>query len=705
MKRNFWKLLGIWTVAILIVNPLGNFPLNDDWAYGQNVFNIVQDGNWIFEDWLAMTLIAQVVWGAFFCKLFGTTFTVLRISTLLLAFLGMWGTYKCFFEVSRKEQWAFWGTLLIAFNPWYFSLSFTFMTDVPFYCCFIWSFYFFLCALKNDQKGDILLGMLFAVLATLIRQFGLLTPLAFGVTYLLKRRNREAIIIAVIPFMATYGIMTLYIKWLEMVRGLSAGFGRLSLFVERLLNHLSIETILERSGQLFFYWGLFLLPFLFWTDTKTRQTSTKRFSILFVLVGLSVYFFFLSAWEQIPTGNVFYNLGLGPKVLKDTYFKINLTPVLSSTNWVIFKIVGFGAALFLIWRILINYIQLDIKQILAVDEWDWGKTFAGCVMLPYLSFLLVDYYFWDRYFLLLLPFWVIILNTNTSHEKQWAKVIGKIIFVIIALFSITATHDYLAWNRARWNALNELTNQASNQSTNQPINQSTEQPTNQIDGGFEFNAWRGTNRRKRNPISKNGKAWWFIEDDKYVVSFGPINCYEAVKNYPFTSFLPPGKTDILLLKRTPFHRQDTILCRAEKLTLDSTSFISNDSMFLFGNGDRRDNTRVFSGNYAVKLTANYAFGLTTRFDNIKPCDRLSVSVRRYDPFKTSGIVLSATNGEQFYEFQREAILQDTSGWDLLNYELTIPANYPDSVLNFYLWNPSSHDVWYDDLELIWKSHK
>lgn len=32
------SVLGIFTVAVLLVNPVGEFPLNDDWAYTQNCF-------------------------------------------------------------------------------------------------------------------------------------------------------------------------------------------------------------------------------------------------------------------------------------------------------------------------------------------------------------------------------------------------------------------------------------------------------------------------------------------------------------------------------------------------------------------------------------------------------------------------------------------------------------------------------------------
>ena len=35
-------LILIWGISVLVVNPLGNFPLNDDWAYAQSVRDLCE---------------------------------------------------------------------------------------------------------------------------------------------------------------------------------------------------------------------------------------------------------------------------------------------------------------------------------------------------------------------------------------------------------------------------------------------------------------------------------------------------------------------------------------------------------------------------------------------------------------------------------------------------------------------------------------
>ena len=40
---NILIIIAIWTVMVIVVNPLGNFPLNDDWVYGSI------RSHWVYE--------------------------------------------------------------------------------------------------------------------------------------------------------------------------------------------------------------------------------------------------------------------------------------------------------------------------------------------------------------------------------------------------------------------------------------------------------------------------------------------------------------------------------------------------------------------------------------------------------------------------------------------------------------------------------
>ena len=58
-RRDITAIVLIWVVLALVIDPSGDFPLNDDWAYGLSVKALVERGEIRFTDWGCQTLIAQ----------------------------------------------------------------------------------------------------------------------------------------------------------------------------------------------------------------------------------------------------------------------------------------------------------------------------------------------------------------------------------------------------------------------------------------------------------------------------------------------------------------------------------------------------------------------------------------------------------------------------------------------------------------------
>ena len=52
----------LWGASLLLVNPRGDFPLDDDWSYGMTVKRLLQDGDFRPTGFTAMPLISQAVW-------------------------------------------------------------------------------------------------------------------------------------------------------------------------------------------------------------------------------------------------------------------------------------------------------------------------------------------------------------------------------------------------------------------------------------------------------------------------------------------------------------------------------------------------------------------------------------------------------------------------------------------------------------------
>src|SRR5688572_27510367 len=68
-------LIAVFIAAVLIVDPRGNFPLDDDWGVGFMTFTLVQTGTIQFSPFASATAYLQFFWGALWASMFGETFT------------------------------------------------------------------------------------------------------------------------------------------------------------------------------------------------------------------------------------------------------------------------------------------------------------------------------------------------------------------------------------------------------------------------------------------------------------------------------------------------------------------------------------------------------------------------------------------------------------------------------------------------------
>src|SRR5438094_1729155 len=165
--------------VLLAAPPLGEFPINDDWLYARTVQGLVERGQLEVPAWGASSLVLQAYWGALFARLFGFSHLALRASTLVLAAVGLVGFYLLLRELLDPGR-ALLGTLLLLVNPLYVTLSYSFMTDVPFLSLTLWALFCYTRALRGQRPhlGWLAGGSLFAGGAFLVRQFGAALPLA-----------------------------------------------------------------------------------------------------------------------------------------------------------------------------------------------------------------------------------------------------------------------------------------------------------------------------------------------------------------------------------------------------------------------------------------------------------------------------------------------------------------------------------------------
>jgi 4-amino-4-deoxy-L-arabinose transferase-like glycosyltransferase len=542
-------LVGLWIVIAIAVNPIGNFPLNDDWAYGKAVQRLLETGVVRIPDWSAMNHIVQLFWGALFCLPFGFSFTALRFSTLTLGLVGVLAVYALLREFHPRPPIPILGALLIALNPIYLGLSNTFMTDVPFFALFVLSLWLFSRGLMRNRTKLLVAGVVAAGFALMIRQFGLVLFVAFGCAYVYKKGAAlKNVMTGILMAALGVGLQISYQFWLRATGRGSAFFGNPVRDVSKILSAGAGVVVLEslkRVLEYAIYSGMFLFPFLlllFVRQYRSWPMARRRWRVGFLAVFSAVTLVEFALHDiRLPfTNNVMSDLGLGPLTLRDAAFgptDFGIPPAMRAL-WITLTVVGvLGAGLLFVFFFLGGQRIFRKRRAASRPETGTVVLVFSAVLIYFFSILART--FFDRY---LLPFWPLFLilaavaAADSGAVKRTPRTVTLVIVLLLLAyggFAVGATHDYLLWNRVRWNATDVLM-------------ETDKVWPRQIDGGLEFNGW---NLFRLDYQPTPGKSWWWVEGDDYCVSFGLIPDYKIAKSYPLKRWLPFGPKTILVLRK------------------------------------------------------------------------------------------------------------------------------------------------------------
>jgi hypothetical protein len=105
---------------------------------------------------------------------------------------------------------------------------------------------------------------------------------------------------------------------------------------------------------------------------------------------------------------------------------------------------------------------------------------------------------------------------------------------VLAWFSVSATHDYMAWNRLRWQVGNDLLRQGVDPLT--------------ISGGFEFNAWHNYDTFRARGNIRRVYYWWY-DDLEYLITMEPQERYCVRRRLDYYSWLHQRSLPVYLLQR------------------------------------------------------------------------------------------------------------------------------------------------------------
>ena len=84
--RAHWAILlvlGLFGASAFIVPTLAPVAVSDDFLYARSVYTLLSDGKLVILPATAATLVFQVGWGAVFAGIFGPSFGVIGVSTVV----------------------------------------------------------------------------------------------------------------------------------------------------------------------------------------------------------------------------------------------------------------------------------------------------------------------------------------------------------------------------------------------------------------------------------------------------------------------------------------------------------------------------------------------------------------------------------------------------------------------------------------------
>ncbi|MCM2314426.1 MAG: hypothetical protein NDJ92_04635 [Thermoanaerobaculia bacterium] len=519
-------ILVLFAIVVAIVDPRGDFPLNDDWNFALATWHFAETGTLMLSRFSAMTLKTQILWGALWTWLFGESFTVLRASTLFLSAATLLVVDSFLRRLGVKLALRILTLAVFLFNPIFLWSAFTYMTQVPYVFLSVAAMYCAWRGLTEDRLGWMWVAAVAIAASYFLRQTGLangLAALAVVAVEYHRRRDRRTLVLGlpVLLAVAAFGVMYLFTKLLE---GYPDQIDNHFLVWHqaplKLLKYVvlvpTIWTIVNLQLTFLFIVPL-ALPFVLFGFPKgrgVRLAATAAIALFAVVVSHLVATISLLPY-QTP-GNILINLGLGPPTMRDTWIfglpypwqlHTALRTILTAASVI-------GAALLLVG------IAARVRYSAMTEARERFAAFAAFHATFATALLFISGIYFDRYALDSMWAVTLLLPLFIDWSRVGARVAAVALVIAVAFFSVMGVQEYLRWNRNRWEAFSWLSARGVT--------------LKQLDGGYEINQYLIGGFHGEQNIRKVGYS---VTDDEYIIALNHVPGYRVIHAIPFTSFL------------------------------------------------------------------------------------------------------------------------------------------------------------------------
>jgi hypothetical protein len=447
----------VFLFAELIVNPIGNFPLNDDWWYAYAYRKLFEESGSDKFPWGATSLVGQLILTKSYAFFAGCSYTALRLFTLILSFLCITFIFKILTRRLKVDATsAFVLCVIFLFSPLYLSLSNSYMSDVPFLFFLSGGFYFYLIYKESRSFFHLLVCIVFFTFSILTRQLTIAFLIAIVVADLITRRKVSMVSLAVL---FVPGVVLFFFELWIQTKITNPIYTYVFFRNLPILNKIGpfdiFINLCKRWIHFINYSGFVLFPILIpyllhYLKTVSYRVISKDFLIALVL---SVPVFI--SMNKFPLGNYLYNFGIGPDTLYD-FFTPQYGATLNAPILFLFMKALAYVSSFALLLVFVNFVFSTFpdlkKETLAANS--NSILFISCLCFYYGAMCCTCAIF-DRYIVPFTFFAVLLLH------KQFIPLFSKnyslyVSLSLLILFSTLGTKDYLNSNRVRWEVVRIL---------------------------------------------------------------------------------------------------------------------------------------------------------------------------------------------------------------------------------------------------------
>lgn len=444
--------LVLLSFATWIIDPRGEFPLNDDWDFAAVTWNLARTGTFETTAYTAVALRTQAYIGAGWTLIAGESLTALRILTLLVFAIGI-AVLDRILSMLRVPPLSRLVALVAALaNPVALATAFSYMTHAYATTILLVSTAFVVKGWLSQKFSLALAGVVLSLTAVLVRQnsvFFLAAVLLFALfsgksDHIRRRQLVRAVLVGAILFC----LLFLLTDWVRPSTGAFAEHvGNASVSLELWQRLARVTTAVPQLTAMFY---LPLIP-VFVVVAFERRGPQRWLTIATIAIFLvfasrigALYGFAgviprwaLLLWPDQLFGTYLLDFGIGVPTVADAQLGLGYVfPAGELVRWVVSLFAAIGGT---------------ILTLAFVRCWRNTQDLARLMLLIFaagLAFLALGSYFFDRY---TLEFTWAALVLGALALRGRPALVWPSLTLALLLFgcSTFAVAEYLSWNRAR----------------------------------------------------------------------------------------------------------------------------------------------------------------------------------------------------------------------------------------------------------------